>query len=103
MLSMQELTRREWPCRRCKGRFRVALPEGWYASDNLARLLVENRFHFIAEIRRATSCTLADAKGTMLHFAVKAGTCHWCAGPLGSNDAIVDCPRCGSLNLQFPS
>jgi Zn finger protein HypA/HybF involved in hydrogenase expression len=78
------------------------LPEGWDASDKLARLLVDNRVAFIDEIKRATGCSLADAKATMQHFAVKTGTCQSCAEPLGSNDTIVECPRCRSLNLQFP-
>jgi hypothetical protein len=101
--SLLELVERETPCRRCEGRFRIALPVGWETSDRLARLFLTNRIEFIAEIRRATACTLVDAKGTMQHFAIKPGTCHWCASPLGSNEAIVDCPRCMSLNLQFQS
>jgi hypothetical protein len=101
MASLQELLEREMPCRRCKGQFRIALPVSWEVSEKLARVLAVDRIGLIAEIQRATGCTLADAKGTMEHFAIKPGTCHWCASPLGSNEAITDCPRCRSLNLQL--
>lgn len=102
VLLFQELVGRDVPCRRCKLHFRVALPDDWYASEKLARLLVENRVAFIEKIKRATGCSLADAKATMQHFAIKTGTCHWCAESLGSNDLVVECPRCTSLNVRFP-
>jgi hypothetical protein len=79
------------------------MPAEWHTSERLARLLAENKIHFIAELRKLTGCTLPDAKGTMQHFAIETGVCHWCRGLLGSEAAIVDCPHCRSLNLQVGS
>ena len=102
MLSLEDVNDGETPCQRCKGQFRVVLPVDWYASEKLASLLKENRLGFIEALKTRTGCTLVDAKGTMQHFATTPGTCHWCAGPLTPSEAILECPRCRSLNLQFP-
>jgi hypothetical protein len=104
MLTLEEVNSREQTCRRCRGRFRLALPADWHTAERLARLLAENHpLQFIAELRKLTRCTLEDAKGTMQHFAIQTGVCHRCGGLLESDEALVDCPRCRSLNLQVHS
>jgi hypothetical protein len=102
MLTLADIDRRERPCRRCKGRFRVKLPSGW-SDSQLARLLRENRIAFMRAIREKTGCEIVDAKGTMQHFAPTPGRCHWCNEVISTLENVVDCSRCGSLNLQFRS
>jgi hypothetical protein len=100
-VSLAEVNDRETPCRRCRARFRVALPDDWFSSEELASVLKENRLRFMEALCKVTGCTLTDAKGTMLHFTLEAGTCHWCAASIGLDEVLLECPRCRSLNLQF--
>jgi|SRR6185436_11775759 len=101
MPTLDEVNRRPEPCRRCGGRFKVALPAGQSELERLARIPRDRPAELMRVLRLLTGCSLADAKGTVQHLAPKPGTCHRCSKAIPPELLVTDCPSCGSLNLQL--
>ena len=100
-VSLDEVNRRPAPCRRCGDRFTVVLPAGRSELERLARIPRDRKAELLRVLRLLTGCSLADAKGTVQHLAPNPGTCHRCSQAIPPGLLLVDCPSCGSLNLQL--
>lgn len=101
MPPLEDVNRRPAPCRRCEDRFKVALPAGRSELERLAHIPRGQKMELLRVLRLLTGCSLADAKGTVQHLAPKPGTCHRCSRAIPPEPLLVDCPSCGSLNLQL--
>ena len=86
-------------CQKCGGLFQAVLPDRPEDEWELARLFEQERhMEFIRVLRSKTRCDLKDAKGTMQHISRNGRLCHRCHTMLGTGK-IVDCPKCGAMNI----
>ncbi len=99
MLTLEEINSRVPTCRKCNGRFLVALPSDAETLLRLQEVLAASRIYFVKILRAATNCNLEAAKGVMEH-ATATATCHRCGDPIGP-ERFSDCESCGSLNIRL--
>jgi len=99
-LNLQDVNARPSPCARCGTIFRVALPSEFRDRRDLALLARSNGARFIQILKEIVRCELTDAKGVLHHVTKRSRECHQCGAPLPIGE-LVDCRRCGALNLQL--
>jgi hypothetical protein len=86
-------------CKKCGGLFQAVLPDLPEDELELARLFrQEQQMEFIRVLRNKTGCDLKDAKGTLQHISREGRLCHRCNTELEAGK-IVDCAKCGALNI----
>lgn len=101
MLTWEELQRRGRACLRCRSDVAFAGPLSADARERVAEAVRRDlRVEAIRLIRADTRAGIAEAKGTALHLVRRPGECHWCRCEIAA-DELVDCPRCGSLNIAL--
>jgi hypothetical protein len=87
-------------CQRCGGLFQAVLPDRLEDESELAGLHKDGlRMEFVRVLRIKTGCDLGDAKGTMQHIS-RDGYCHQCDAELAEGK-ILECLKCGSMNIQL--
>lgn len=87
-------------CQRCGGLFQAVLSDCLEDERELVGLLDDSkRMEFVRVLRIKTGCDLGDAKGTMQHIS-RGGHCHRCDAELAEG-RILDCLKCGSMNIQL--
>src|SRR4051794_24810538 len=99
-LDLATINARPKPCVRCRCIFRVVYPSSRTERERILR--ARQSVGIAAAIRvihETTRDHLANAKGTAMHVAPRAGECHWCKKPIPEAE-FVECPHCGSLNIQ---
>ncbi len=102
MLTVAEVNRRSPRCVQCGCLFNLI---DVHALDQpqLRVLHGQNQFPLFAKaLLELTNCTVGEAKATYLHLAPTSGACHRCGSVLPPG-AVVDCPKCKSVNLVWSS
>ncbi|MDX2051866.1 MAG: hypothetical protein SFV15_05695 [Polyangiaceae bacterium] len=100
MPTWDDVIAREFPCKKCKGTFRVPGPIDDSGLSEIRQLLESGQpISAIRRIRELTDAELRDAKGMYEHVTIFRGRCRECSLPLPSG-VLADCPQCGALNIN---